>query len=206
MNKNILISAAVVGAALSATASAQGYVGGSIGRSYLSPSESNWTAACCTTRFDKNDVSWKLLGGYNFNANFGVEAAYVDLGRYQANITGASTGTAKVKVSSWDLFLTGRMPVGTDFGLTGKIGAAYNRSSMSFAGTGAFLASDSGSNNRTSVAWGLGLTYAVAKNVTLRAEYENFGKAGESNGGFTVPGKTSDSSPTLWSLGVQVGF
>lgn len=69
-----------------------------------------------------------------------------------------------------------------------------------------FFASDAGSSNKTALAWGVGAGYAFNKNIGVRVEYEDFGRAGDSNNGFTVATKTSNSKPSLWSAGLQYTF
>jgi OOP family OmpA-OmpF porin len=199
-----------IGVVLATPAFSQWYAGGSVGQTRFDPKRSDWQAPGTSTSFDMHDTGWKLFGGYGFANYFGVEAAYVDLGRYSATVVppvAADTGVAHVKVQSWDLFLTGKLPVAANFSLTGKAGLAYNRARMNFSSSGGtFLAGDSGTDNHTSWAYGLGASYAINKAVALRAEYEYFGKAGNTNNNFTQPGNTSESRPSLLSFGAQYSF
>lgn len=199
---------AVLAFAIPTGALSQGYVGGSAGRSYLSPKESDWQAAGAATNFDKNDVSWKIFGGLGLTPNFGIEVAYVDLGRYKATIVApGSTGIATVKVGSWDLFATGKLPINDKFAVMGKLGIAHNQARMDFSSGGApFLRADSGSSSKTSLAAGVGVVFSLNPNISLRFEYENFGTAGDTNNGFTNAGKSSESRPALWSLGAAYTF
>jgi OOP family OmpA-OmpF porin len=209
--RKIKWAAAAIGVVFATPAFSQWYVGGSVGQTRFDTNDSDWQApGFASTSFDRHDTGWKLFGGYAINNYFGVEAAYVDLGKYTATIVppvAADTGVANVKVQSWDLFLTGKLPLAANFSLTGKLGLAYNRARMNFSSSGGtFLASDSGSDDRTAFAYGLGASYAVTKAVALRAEYEYLGKAGNTNNNFANPGNTSESKPSLLSFGAQYSF
>jgi OOP family OmpA-OmpF porin len=208
--KTMKLAALALGVTLATPAFSQFYAGGSAGRSTLDPKRTDWETAGAVTTFDDKDSAWKLYAGYGFSKHFGVELQYADLGEYRANISDPvtpETGNVNVKVRSWGAYLTGKLPVAGNFSLSGKIGYARNRARMSFSSTGArFFASDSGSKSTNELAYGIGLGYAFTKNVALRAEWEQFGKAGNTNNNFTTPGNTSESKPDLLSVGVQFTF
>ncbi len=79
--KRLLAASAVTAAlAFSAAASAQGYLGTSIG-------QSDFDLDCTgLTSCDTKDTGWKVFGGHMFTPNLGIEGAYVDFGK--------ATGTA----------------------------------------------------------------------------------------------------------------
>jgi OOP family OmpA-OmpF porin len=187
---------------------AQAYIGGSVGRADLNPNRSDWSTAGVSTTFDDKSSAWRLFGGYNFNKNLGLEIGYANLGEYKADVTAAGdAGRATVEVTSWQLFVTGTAPLNDKFALHGKLGAARNESKMTFSSGGvAFLASDSGGKTKTSLAWGIGASYALNKALALRADYEAFGKSGDTNNNFTTAGRSSESDPTLLSVGLQYKF
>mgnify|MGYP003349849177 FL=1 len=203
MNKKI--KWAIVLTAMVATPSfAQLYSGASVGRVDHKQSRSNWTPAAGSATFEDTDTGFKLFGGYKFTENFGVEGGYDYLGQYTATpVSGASVGKAVIKSNSWNLFGVGTLPLPKDFSLFAKLGVSSNYSKMNFSSNGgAFNANDAGTNRRTSFAFGVGAGYNIMKNLTVRVEYEDFGKAGESNNNFTVATKTSDSKPKLISIGL----
>jgi OOP family OmpA-OmpF porin len=203
MNK--AIKTAVVLIAMIATPSfAQLYSGASAGRVDHKQSRSNWTPAGGSAAFEDTDAGFKLFGGYKFTENFGVEGGYDYLGQYTATpVSGASIGKAVIKTNSWNLFGVGTLPLPKDFSVFAKLGVSSNYSKMNFSSNGGlFNANDAGTNRKTSFAFGIGAGYNVMKNLTVRVEYEDFGKAGESNNNFTLATKTSDSKPKLLSIGL----
>ena len=203
MNK--AIKTVVVLIAMIATPSfAQLYSGASAGRVDHKQSRSNWTPAGGSAAFEDTDAGFKLFGGYKFTENFGVEGGYDYLGQYTATpVSGASIGKAVIKTNSWNLFGVGTLPLPKDFSVFAKLGVSSNYSKMNFSSNGGlFNANDAGTNRKTSFAFGVGAGYNVMKNLTVRVEYEDFGKAGESNNNFTLATKTSDSKPKLLSIGL----
>lgn len=187
---------------------AQPYIGASAGRVDHKQNRADWQPVGGTTAYEDIDTGFKLFGGYKFNQYFGVEGGYNYLGQYTASPTaGASVGKAVVKTDAWNIFAVGTAPLPAGFSLFGKLGVSSNYSKMNFSSNGgAFLTNDAGTSRKTSFAWGVGGGYAFNTNVSIRLEYEDFGKAGETNNGFTTAGKTSDSKPRLISAGVVYTF
>ena len=212
MSKHLAVLAGFLVALAVSPASAQFYVGGAVGKSDLNPKTEDWVVGPpFITTFDDTDTGWKLFAGYQFSRHFGIEVGYTDLGSYSATNTlpGVDRATATVKVRSVAGFFTGRVPVTEAFALTGKLGASWNESKMSFSsGAVVFIPAASDTHDRASFAWGLGASYAFNKNVAIRIEYEDFGEAGRSTFLTLAPGalQTSRSQPHFWSAGVQFSF
>jgi OOP family OmpA-OmpF porin len=79
---------------------AQAFVGGSIGQGDID--DEITTNLITSGTVDGKDTAWKVFGGYMFNRNFGVEAAYVNLGEVSySGFFGASPVTGG-KVESMD--------------------------------------------------------------------------------------------------------
>jgi OOP family OmpA-OmpF porin len=133
-------------------------------------------AGAGAAKTDTNETSWKLYGGYQFNPMWGVELGYNDLGSYRGadieNVTVAATAT---------------LPLGQGWSLLGKLGAARNESNFA------------NSSNHTDLLLGLGVGYALAKNVGVRLEYEDYGKLSDSNNG-------GDSKGRNLSVSVKYAF
>lgn len=195
--------------ALSASpAMAQLYSGAAAGRVDHKQNRADWAQAAASSTYEDTNAGYKVFVGYKFNDYLGVEGGYNYLGKRSATIArGASTGKANVKTDAWDVFGVGTLPLPNNFSVFAKLGVSSNYSKMDFSSSGgAFLASDSGTNRKTSLAWGLGAGYGLTKNLTVRLEYEAFGNAGETNNGFTIATKTSDSKPKLISIGLVHAF
>jgi opacity protein-like surface antigen len=106
-----------------------------------------------------SDTDYSLLAGYQLNPYFSVEGNYADYGK-QAYYTGQG-----ISNSSWGLFAVGYLPISSisdSLSLYGKLGMAQAHTSTDL----------SGSSNRSHLAYGAGLQYAVASNVDLRAGYD----------------------------------
>src|SRR5438552_14704809 len=99
-----ILSALALSAAFAATpASAQVshvYIGAGVG----------------TANTDSSEFSWKILGGYQHDRHWGIEAAYTDLGRYRDS-----------SADSLSLALTGTLPLDRRWALMAKAGVASNR-------------------------------------------------------------------------------
>lgn len=133
------------------------YIGGDVGKT--------------TQRVDGNaqkrtSDSYSIFGGYKFNENFAVEAAYTDLGKVEFGGV-----TAKNKVYSLDGIA--RAPLGAGFGIYGKVGVAYAERDFN---------NGLGDKDKTGLKLGVGVDYALTKNVSLRAEATRFNNMPQANG------------------------
>lgn len=158
--KKLLIATGFIAVFIAGQVSAEAYVGAGIGAS----------------KTDTHETSWKLYGGYQFNPAFGMELGYNDLGSYRG-----------ADIESWTLAATGTVPLGTNWSLLGKLGAAWNHPSFS------------GSSNNKDLLVGVGVGYGVNKNLGVRLEYENFGKLSDANSG-------NDSRGYNWGLSMKYAF
>ena len=168
MKKNILF--ALIAAAAIAPVAAQAadtYVGADVGRG-----NQKLTVEGVGSLKD-NATAFKVYGGYEFNANFGIEAGYADLGK---SSVGGNGMTITANPHSLYLAATGTMPLAERFALTGKIGVAKTRTDVTATG-----ASDD-HTNQTSLMFGVGTSYAVTPTVMAVVEYENFGKVIDQDG------------------------
>ncbi|MBC3929429.1 outer membrane beta-barrel protein [Undibacterium sp. CY21W] len=161
IKKNIIAAALLAtGFAMSASASAQAYVGGTVG-------QAKWNADCQgTTQCDTSDTAFKLLGGLDLYPNIAVEASYFSLGKATANVSGIK---AEFKASGVDLVGVFKTTPVNGFVGFAKLGVGYIKGETSVS-VGS-LAGSTSKNSAQAVA-GLGVTYQLTNNVSLRAEYE----------------------------------
>jgi OOP family OmpA-OmpF porin len=185
---------AVLGFALSTAlaasqASAQAYLGGSIGQSDI---DDEITSGLITSgSADGKDTAFKIFGGYMFNRNFGVEGAYVDLGEvsYSGFFGAAPVTGGSVEVTGLNISAIGAYPVNEQFSVFGKIGLfMWEAEASDTTGGAPFSASDDGAD----VSFGVGVSYNFTRNLGVRAEWEMF--------------KTDDADATLLSVGVVWRF
>ena len=103
---------------------------------------------------DESDTGLKVFGGYRFNKNVAVEAAYVDLGEFVDGFVEQS-GLALEGEATW--------PIGDKFGLFVKAG---------------FFSWDvdvgSASDDGTDSTFGVGGKLALGEKWAIRAEWERF--------------------------------
>jgi OmpA-OmpF porin, OOP family len=128
-------------------------------------------------RVDGKDGAFKLFGGYQFNRNFAIEAAIVDLGdvTYSGSFTD-SGGTVpvsggRVQNSGFNLSAVGVLPLGTSFVVFGKVGMFLWYSEATDVTGGTFFYSE---EDGADLSLGLGASMALGQRVSLRAEWERF--------------------------------
>lgn len=198
------------------------YVYGSVGQSDIGLEKGNLdgflskgltnagaTNLSSSSSVDNTDTGYKLGVGYQFTPYVAVEGGYVDLGKtkYSYNATaaqGTATASGEVKISGVNLSVVGILPVGADFNLFGKVGVLVGQAKASYGGTvnapgiGAWGAGTSGTKNQSAATYGIGASYNLTKEISLRAEYEWFDIKG-------IPA-TGDPDAKLFSLGVAYKF
>lgn len=112
------------------------------------------------SKTDTRETSWKVYGGYQFSPIWGAELGYTDLRRYRG-----------ANIEAWSLAGTGTLALGQNWSLLGKVGAVSNRAHFS------------GASNRTDLLLGVGVGYAMSKNLGVRLEYEDYGKLSDNGNG-----------------------
>ncbi len=171
LKKNLVVSllalaGALVGVSASAqTAPSQMYVGGTVG-------QSKWMDDCKgTTSCDTTSTAYKLIGGYNVDKNFALEASYFSLGKISATATtGSMTGSVEAKATGFELAGVVKQNFTDDFGGFAKLGLARISADATAKVPGVLFASEDTSS--TQPVFGLGLTYNMTKELALRAEFE----------------------------------
>jgi hypothetical protein len=113
---------------------------------------------------DDEDNSWKVIGGYRFNENFGAELSYIDFGELSARqLTG--TGPVSAEAKGLSAYAVGFIPV-PYVDLFAKIGAAK----IDAKTRGLVTNFD---DDTTEFAYGAGAQWRW-RNIAVRAEYEKF--------------------------------
>jgi len=159
-------------------ASAQGfYIGGSVGQSSFD--DDNAIPDLITSgTVDGKDTGFKFFGGYQFNQNFGLELAWVDLGKasYSGTFGGIPVSGGTVKTSGLNISAVGTLPLGSGFALFGKAGLfAWEAEANDVTGGLPF----SGTEDGTDLSYGVGASYEFTKNFAIRAEWERFKAVGD---------------------------
>jgi len=110
---------------------------------------------------DSSEFSWKILGGYQHDRHWGIEAAYTDLGNYRGS-----------SADSLSLAFTGTLPLDRRWALIAKAGVASNRTRVA------------GSSDHADALVGIGVAYVVSRRFGLRLEYEQYGRVAGPGSGF----------------------
>ncbi|CAN5852975.1 hypothetical protein BH11PSE8_BH11PSE8_39620 [soil metagenome] len=162
-------------ALIAAAAHAEGlYVGGSVGGSHYKDREIGGYPLS-----DHADTGLKLYGGYSFNPNIALEAGYANLGKFRSS-------AGDVKADGYFLDAVGTLPLGYNFSALGRVGV-FN---------GKLEADGIGNDRGTSYKVGLGVQYDIAKNISVRTEWERYR--------FDALGSKPDAD--LYSVGVNYKF
>ncbi len=144
-----------------AESQADGYIGGSIGQSYI---ELDTGTPIVPAVFDEEDFGWKAMIGYDFNfpvITLGVEADYVDFGAPSGNVAGSQI---EVDANGFAGFGTVGFNLGP-VGVFAKYGVISWDASLTIDGF------DVGSDDGTDPAYGVGAKFGLAS-VEVRGEYE----------------------------------
>lgn len=125
---------------------------------------------------DVEHTSSKVFAGFSFIPDFGLEIAYNDFGNYRGERADAYSlaGIVTVPVdNTWDLFA--------------KFGATENHTKFALA------------TSHGDMLTGIGFVYKATREVSLRFEYENFGK-------LMNEGSANNSEVTNWGLNLKSTF
>lgn len=158
MKKQAIILAALLGAA-----SAQAQVYGSV-----AVGSTNLALDCAgATVCDKTDTGMKVVGGYGFGNGFSLEAGYVSFGKFRG-----SDGliSATIKPTAFTVAGAFALPLNTDWGMNFRLGLAQVKTKID-AAQGALQGS--ASQSKASAYAGLGVTYAVSKDIKLEAAIDS---------------------------------
>jgi OmpA-OmpF porin, OOP family len=124
---------------------------------------------------DEKDTAWNVFGGYQFNANFGAELGYVDLGEAKASFAGF--GNATVEAKGFEVVGVGTWPIDQQFSVYGRLG--FFRWDVDLNdGTGLV---GSASESGTDLTYGFGVKYKFTRDVALRAGYQRYNDVGDAN-------------------------
>lgn len=169
--KKMFTASAIAAMFVAAPVFAQGYVGLGLGSSSISGFDRS-IGGVTFTGGNASKTSTKILGGYQFTPNWGVEAQYTMLGKRSVTVTPVQNGanTNSIQASQFGIYGTGSFPINANFSLIGKLGASAN------SGKTTDTLGGSTTSSATNIAYGLGASYKFTPNISVRAEYEDFGK------------------------------
>lgn len=173
----------------SSTATAQPFVGLSVGQSTLDDFCDGipFGVSC-----DDTDSALKLFGGYRFNQNMAFEAAYIDMGE---SVATDGFDTLKAEATALNFSVLGIIPVSSTFEIFGKFGLAFWDTKLSASGSFSGARDADGQD----IMFGAGVSFQATNQLSIRAEAEKFDNVGDGTA-------TLESSVTILSVGGVVSF
>jgi OOP family OmpA-OmpF porin len=135
------------------------------------------SATATTIEQDKQDTTYKVFGGYQFNRYVAAEIGFFDLGKYKFTAQTVPPGTlsGEVKIRGFNLDVVGTWPMTDACALLGRVGAQSAKTSETFSTTGAAISSANQLHkHQVDVKAGVGVQYALAPSALLRAEIEHY--------------------------------
>jgi opacity protein-like surface antigen len=112
---------------------------------------------------------WKVYGGYQFNKYVGVEGGYVNLN----DMTGTTGAVVtNMDTDAWTLGAVLSYPVTKTVSVMGKLGAAYMLTDVNVKNGAALTVR--GGDDGYEPNYGVGVSYALLDNLSIRAEWERF--------------------------------
>ncbi|MGN6528790.1 MAG: outer membrane protein [Burkholderiaceae bacterium] len=170
--KQTLIAGAVAAAAtlIAGPAFSQTYLGAGIGVNHSNRACGAVDATgAAVDSCDKNATAVKIYGGYQLPGTpWAGELTYYDLGRYKAS---GAFGDAHAKGQYWGIGGAYRPDFGNGWGGVARIGAAYGQGKVDYSLAGSTSGSDT--RNDWHPYYGLGVNYALTKQVKLEADWDN---------------------------------
>ena len=172
--KSFFLLGAVTASLTCGSVFAQSYVGVGVGSGTASGIDQT-AGTLSLTGGNRSKTSLKVFGGFRFTPNWGLEAQYSDLGTRDFVVSrgNAQVNSGSVKASQFSIAGTGTLPLASNFSLFGKIGVSNNSGK---ANVNIPVKNFTGSDNKTDLLIGFGVSYALTPQIAVRAEYEDFGK------------------------------
>jgi OmpA-OmpF porin, OOP family len=153
----------------SLVAAVSGYVGATLGFANSKFDKEHFSFE--SVDLTGTETAWRLLGGCQFTANFGVEGGYVNLGkpRVHEQVYG---DFFEAKLTGFELALVGTLPLGKGFSALAKGGKLFWKSEMASQIT--YVTNGTASETGNCLALGFGLKYEIAKRLAIRAEFTRY--------------------------------
>ena len=153
-----------------ASASAQSYVGASVG-TMNAPSECGWLKPGNVG--DCRSGALKLSIGYQLNKRLALELGYADLGHCDANL--ADGTKARAHLTAAELIGVFSVPLGNRFSAYGKAGVADGMSHATKNTNNTFVEN----NDTTAITFGFGAAYKLTRRDYIRADWQRYNMVGD---------------------------
>ncbi len=179
MMRNLMLLSCAAAMSFSASiAAADGYVGASIGSAGVDDPQGG---------VDDSDTGFKLFGGYRFNENWAVEGFYADFGAPESTTFGIPAST---EITGIGAQIVGAFPVSDQIELFVNLGFISWEEDFSVLGIVA------GSDDGEDLTYGIGVTFNVSEQVSIRGGWEFY----------DIADAFGDIDVDLLSVGVEFSF
>lgn len=174
--KRLILSAALSLACLSQSASADGFSGPYFGAGvtsntlYSSCATGYWTSCNDPSTGPKDSGTFQVIGGYNFDKHFGVEATYAKLGTYNVLHAGANVGD--FRATAYTLALRGGNTFANGFSIHGKLGLSNVTTNYSVRVPANWTLNGSASQRSSGFVGGVAGQYNINETVGFRASLD----------------------------------
>lgn len=167
-NKTFLLPLLFLFAATSAMA--EGFYGGAgVGLTQIDDEDQG-------VSFKDSPFGWRLLAGYDFNEQFGVEGSYINSGTAEDVVLGDNV---EAELSAFTLSVVGLLPISDSAQLFGKLGFYSGEQEITFDG----ITFDEDQDGATV---GAGIRWGTSESFVVRGEFDWY----------------DTDLDTLWSVGV----
>ena len=210
MKKTVLAALAL--ALSSGLASAQSadkagwYAGLDLGRSRLGLSGGDVDGVLAnqgiagSSTIDHSDKSLGINGGYRFNRNFAVEAAWERLGDFSySSTTATDTINGKYKADALSLAALGIYPFTANWSVYGKAGLARTSVNLDASSASGATPVQSQSHSGMGLLFGAGVTYDFDGGVFTKLGWDHYASVGDS-------GTTGKGTVDVYQVGVGMHF
>lgn len=113
----------------------------------------------------------RIAGGFHFSPMMALEVGYTIFGD---SIITVPAGSFTLQARSLHVSAIGSLPLNPQFDLTGKIGLTNNSYNLNTTGGAVVLAG--ANSSQSDILLGIGAQLHLNSQMTLRAQYENYGK------------------------------
>lgn len=134
------------------------YLGAAVGSGKAVDACDKKFAAGQSASCSDSGTSWSALGGYQFNRNVALEAAYTQLGRVEF-------AGGEIKTTVWEASFLGGLPTSENFTIFGRLG--YYSGKSKTTGVGAADTSNNGPLLGLTGQYELGRNFAVRLDVAM---------------------------------------
>jgi OmpA-OmpF porin, OOP family len=134
--------------------------------------------------FNDDDTGLRAFGGWQINQNFGIEAGYVDGGTASDSLgvlaVDGFQADVDIDVTEFDLYVTGKLPLGEMFYAYAKAGMVFWQADASATlqeddGEGGVITTElSDSSSGNDPAYGAGFGMNIGENAGVQVEYVVF--------------------------------